>query len=201
MNLAAKLVTGSVILGGMIFWALKKPHPKPGKTSSPNPADFQLTPWAFVDFDGYLPTGGNSMVKPYNRNDGKPIPKGIRNNNPLNIEAGQPWQGANGSDGRFATFESAWFGIRAAGRLLKTYRDRYGLNTVSGIVNRWAPPSDNNPTDNYIRYVADKAGVDINQPLADSDYPHVVTAMIEFENGYNPYEANEIANAVAAGLA
>ncbi|MGI2072638.1 virion protein [Shewanella baltica] len=128
-------------------------------------------------------------------------PRGITNNNPLNIEYGDNWQGLTGSDGRFAKFESAFYGIRAAGRILKNYRDKYGLKTVSGIVNRWAPPSDNNPTQKYIDFVASKAGVNANSPLSMADYPRVVAAMIHFENGFNPYEQNEIVTAVNAGFA
>ena len=42
--------------------------------------------------------------------------RGIRNNNPLNIEAGENC-GAKGTDGRFVIFETAEHGIRAAARI------------------------------------------------------------------------------------
>ncbi|WP_256871119.1 virion protein [Shewanella sp. Scap07] len=128
--------------------------------------------------------------------------KGIRNNNPLNVEYSErnPWQGQSGTDGRFAIFETAFYGIRAAARTMKTYRDKHGLKTIEAIVNRWAPPSDNNPTQNYINFVANKAGVTATKPLSMADYPRVVAAMIHFENGYNPYEHSEISSATAAGF-
>ncbi|BAJ02153.1 hypothetical protein [Shewanella violacea] len=129
-------------------------------------------------------------------------PKGLANNNPLNLEAGRDqWQGMKGNDGRFIIFESAFWGIRAAARTLKTYRDKRGLNNVQDIVTRWAPPSDNNPTDKYISFVAKQAGVLASQPLGVADYPRVIAAMIHFENGYNPYEASIVAAATAEGFA
>ncbi|MBB1322117.1 hypothetical protein [Shewanella sp. SR43-8] len=141
--------------------------------------------------------------KPYPGLGGTMEPtKGVRNNNPLNVEysASNPWNGQTGSDGRFATFSSVFYGIRAAAKTMKTYRDKYGLNTVRGIVNRWAPPSDNNPTGNYIDFVSRKAGVSQSQVLTQLDYVQVVAAMISFENGYNPYDINEISAAVSAGF-
>jgi hypothetical protein len=89
------------------------------------------------------------------------VPRGIRNNNPLNIEAGdftkgQP--GFTGSDGRFAQFGSMDQGTAAANKLLDTYQNKYGLNTVGGIVNRWAPPGENDSR-GYAASVAGRMGV------------------------------------------
>jgi hypothetical protein len=129
-------------------------------------------------------------------------PKGIANHNPLNIEAGRDkWQGMTGNDGRFIIFESVFWGIRAAARILKNYRDKRALNNVQSIVTRWAPPSDDNPTDKYIAFVANRAGVLATQPLSEADYPKVIAAMIHFENGYNPYDAQTISGATAEGFA
>ncbi|MBN5203088.1 hypothetical protein JY494_26615, partial [Serratia marcescens] len=66
--------------------------------------------------------------------------RGLRNNNPGNIEASDknPWEGQTGSDGRFAKFETPEHGIRALGKNLLSYQ-RQGYDTVSEIVNRWAP--------------------------------------------------------------
>lgn len=160
----------------------------------------------YLDFDFnslFYPWGQAkpAPTKPIETGEVTVMPRGITNNNPLNIEYGDNWQGLTGNDGRFATFESAFYGIRAAGRILKNYRDKYGLNTVAGVVNRWAPPSDNNPTQNYVEFVASNSGVTPNQILNASDYKKVVAAMIHFENGFNPYELSEIASAVNAGFA
>jgi hypothetical protein len=54
------------------------------------------------------------------------LPRGIRNNNPLNIEAGaftQGQPGFSGSDGRFARFAEPQQGVDAASKLLDTYQN------------------------------------------------------------------------------
>lgn len=118
------------------------------------------------------------------------LPRGFRNNNPLNIEAGsftsgQP--GFAGSDGRFAKFENMDQGLTAAEKLLDVYGRKHGLDTVSGIINRWAPPTDNNPTSAYAATVAKGLGVDPFEKLNLSANPEtrrrLVERMAEFENG------------------
>jgi hypothetical protein len=119
-------------------------------------------------------------------------PRGIRNNNPLNIrENGTKWNGRAGDDGAFVQFSSPAFGIRAAARILKNYRDKYNLDTVTGIINRWAPPVEND-TQSYIDSVAKKTDVSPNQTLADSDYENLIRAMIYHENGEQPYTVDII---------
>ena len=53
-------------------------------------------------------------------------PRGIRNNNPGNIECGSPWQGLRTqkerTDNRFAQFTDPVFGIRALACVLITYQ-------------------------------------------------------------------------------
>jgi hypothetical protein len=116
-------------------------------------------------------------------------PRGIRNNNPLNIEAGQFTQrqpGFAGSDGRFAKFEAPEQGLAAADQLLQTYNKQHGINTITGIVRRWAPEADNNPVGPYIMHVSRKLGVPPNQPLNMEDpgvRQQLVQSMAEFENG------------------
>ena len=116
-------------------------------------------------------------------------PRGIRNNNPLNIEAGQFTQGLpgfSGSDGRFAKFASLDQGIQAADQLLQTYATKHGLNTVAGIVGRWAPANDGNNVNSYATNVAKQLGVDPNAPL-DMGNPEMrqklIGAMAQHENG------------------
>lgn len=87
-------------------------------------------------------------------------PRGIRNNNPLNIRAAKnEWQGQCGIDeGGFCIFESLEMGYRAAFRLLDTYRRKYNINTLKGIIYRWAPPEEND-TNHYVQFVANHLGV------------------------------------------
>lgn len=87
--------------------------------------------------------------------------RGERNNNPLNIRSSKAfkWDGQTGSDpDGFCTFVSLLKGVRAAFALLRTYNHTYKLDTIRGIISRWAPPSENN-TESYINHVATAAGL------------------------------------------
>lgn len=113
-------------------------------------------------------------------------PRGIRNNNPLNIEAGgftQSQPGYSGSDGRFARFETPEAGVGAANKLLDIYQNKHGLNTVAGIVGRWAPSSDGNNVSAYASNVAKQLGVDPNAPIPPEMRPQLIAAMGQHENG------------------
>lgn len=126
---------------------------------------------------------------PAQPNGGGAQPRGVRNNNPLNIEAGsftQSQPGFSGSDGRFARFESPDQGFAAAENLLNVYGQKHGINTVAGVINRWAPSSDGNPVTAYAAHVARSIGVDPNQPIDLRDpatRAKMADAMATFENG------------------
>lgn len=76
---------------------------------------------------------------------GKPkkpaTPRGLRNNNPLNIIKKDAWIGLaeKQTDPKFCQFISMKYGYRAALILLRRYINGYHLNTISSIVSRWAP--------------------------------------------------------------
>jgi hypothetical protein len=121
----------------------------------------------------------------------KNAPRGIRNNNPGNIEYGTfaRRQGASGTDGRFATFDTPEEGIKAAENLIKSYGSR-GVNTIEKIVNKWAPPNENN-TEAYIKQVMKRTGLPRDQQLdlQDPDLVRkIVNAKIWVENGQNPFD-------------
>lgn len=115
-------------------------------------------------------------------------PRNQRNRNPGNIEDGpfaRSLPGYAGSDGRFAIFDNDENGANASVQLLKSYGTR-GLNTVAGIINRWAPPSDSNPTPAYVNFVSQQLGVGPNQPLNMSDQAtlsDLAMAIQRFEGG------------------
>ncbi len=114
------------------------------------------------------------------------MPRGYRNNNPLNIEAGNFTQGQpgfNGSDGRFAKFASMDQGAAAASKLLDVYQNKHGLNTVNGILNRWAPPSDGNNVSAYAANVSKQLGIDPNTPVPPEMRQQLIAAMAQHENG------------------
>ena len=82
--------------------------------------------------------------------------RGLENCNPGNIRLSRVrYQGEvrPSRDPEFRQFESLAWGYRAIFVLLDTYRRRYGLDTLRGMLSRWAPPSENR-TDAYIRAVA-----------------------------------------------
>jgi len=123
-------------------------------------------------------------------------PIGIRNNNPLNLRS---W-GATPREGGFAKFGSADEGLAAAVKNLGAYQDRHGINTIAGIINRWAPPSDGNNVPAYISHVAKETGYRPDQPLDLHDPKTVaplLSAMIKRENGMQPYGRDQIERAAA----
>jgi hypothetical protein len=121
------------------------------------------------------------------------ITRGIRNNNPGNIDRdGTPWQGMaddQSSDKRFIVFKSAPYGIRALARVIVTYQDKHGLSTVRRIIGRWAPPVEND-TEAYVDAVAASVGVGPDDVINVHDFnvmKPLVKAIIKHENGVQPY--------------
>ena len=119
------------------------------------------------------------------------IPRGIRNNNPLNIRRSKDkWKGMKAlqSDAQFVQFESLEWGWRAAFYLLtRTYYHKYRLYTIRAIVTKWAPAIENN-TKAYINNVSRLTGIDPDEPLGiPSEKPSrwiaLGTAMAIQENG------------------
>ena len=98
-------------------------------------------------------------------------PRGIRNNNPLNIRhSADRWEGAciHQTDRSFVQFESMAYGYRAAWKVLEAYwkrflRERIPFN-VNNIIGRWAPPAEND-TQTYIRTVLKLSGLGGNENL------------------------------------
>ncbi|HHB7461288.1 TPA: hypothetical protein ACN7LN_001294 [Klebsiella pneumoniae] len=129
--------------------------------------------------------------------------RGLRNNNPGNIEAGSnSWDGQAGSDGRFAKFVTPEHGILALGKNLLSYQ-RQGYDTVSEIVNRWAPASDGNNTEAYIAALCKKLNVTPNDQLNMSDINtlrQLCAGIIQHENGKQPYSEDQLNTGVSAAL-
>ncbi len=116
-------------------------------------------------------------------------PRGIRNNNPLNIRhSADVFQGEiKGNDKSFKTFSSMPYGYRAAFVTLHTYLTKYGLNTIEKIITRFAPPNENN-TKAYIATVAKYSGVAADEALTATSgdkYILIISAMSFVENGVN----------------
>lgn len=118
------------------------------------------------------------------------LPRGYRNNNPLNIRiSSSSWQGKvkPNTDGSFEQFENMGYGFRAALKLLRNYISQ-GHNTITKMINRWAPPTENN-TSSYVTNVANRSGIDANTVINRSDKEtlcKIAYAMAISENGSAP---------------
>ena len=119
------------------------------------------------------------------------LPRGIRNNNPLNIRRSKDqWKGLADAqtDRAFCQFKSLEYGWRAAFYLLtRTYYHKYRLYTIRTIIRRWAPPGENN-TEAYIANVSRLTGIDPDEPIGiplekPSRWMMVGIAMAIQENG------------------
>jgi hypothetical protein len=95
------------------------------------------------------------------------VGRGGRFNNPLNLMPG-------GIEARYGSEEA---GIEAAAENLLAYRDKYGTDTVSGIVSRWAPSSAGNDVGSYIHDVTQRTGFAPNEEL-DLHNPQVLSTLI-----------------------
>ena len=100
------------------------------------------------------------------------LPRGIRNNNPLNIRRSKDqWQGlrAQQTDASFCQFETLEYGWRAAFYLLtRTYYHKYRLFTIRAIISKWAPPNEN-LTATYIQNVSRLTGIAPDDWRGDGD--------------------------------
>lgn len=111
--------------------------------------------------------------------------RGIRNNNWGNIELprGYKWKGqVVGPDKRFVKFADPIYGLRAIVKITRNYNGRYGIDTVEGWTDRWAPPHENQ-TNVYANYLIKQTGT---SSLKVWDYEFMekfVHAVCQMENG------------------
>lgn len=121
------------------------------------------------------------------------IPRGIRNNNPGNIEwiadPAKRWRGMIDRDGRFGVFDTPAHGVRAIGGELKA-SIRKG-QTIEQAIYEWAPPSEND-TGAYVQAVARAIGADPKRPLTLDMLPAAALAIIRHENGIQPYDPAQV---------
>lgn len=130
------------------------------------------------------------------------LTRGLRNDNPANISDGtfaqsQPGYTGPEAQGRFATFGSEQAGLNAAAALIGRYGSE-GINTISGIVNKWAPSSDGNNTAAYTSFVASKLGINPNRPL-DLSNPQTKQAIAQVMSQYESGGRGGATNATASG--
>ena len=115
------------------------------------------------------------------------IPRGIRNNNPLNLRVGNNWKGevSQPTDHTFEQFTEMKWGVRAAFIVLRNYIVRHKCNTIRKIIPRWAPANENN-TRAYIATVSQRANIQPDEPISFDNTCQMIAlllAMCYVENG------------------
>ena len=115
------------------------------------------------------------------------IPRGIRNNNPLNIRVGNNWKGevSQPTDHTFEQFTEMKWGVRAAFVVLRNYIVRHKCNTIRKIISRWAPANENN-TLAYIATVSQRANIKPDEVINVDNTCQMIAlllAMCFVENG------------------
>jgi len=122
---------------------------------------------------------------------------GQRINNPFNIrQYDQGFVGETGQDSGFVTFQDPMYGVRAADKVLTTYGEKRGINTIRGLINRFAPPSENE-TMSYINYISGELGIDPDAEI-DLSNPELRArilspmAMLESRSEYSPGQITEM---------
>lgn len=136
------------------------------------------------------------------RNAGTGEPRGIRNNNPGNLnyvgQRGATLEG--GEKGRFAKWQTAREGLQALANQLRLYSDR-GLDSIRKVINTYSPSSEND-TESYINQLAAFMGIDPDDTFDVKTDPAALAMLmrgiIQHENGYNPYSRDQIDEAVGS---
>lgn len=114
--------------------------------------------------------------------------RGLRNNNPGNIRnSSTVWLGeiVPSQDKSFKQFKDMAYGYRAMIKLLRNYSRLYDCRTLSRMIYRWAPPSENH-TESYIRSVSDSSKISPDAEVAihnRDEICRIVAAMSYVENG------------------
>lgn len=120
--------------------------------------------------------------------DSQKTPRGIRNNNPLNLRrSSNEWLGKirEGSDKEFEQFVSIEYGIRAAFVNIRTIMRRNRGCTLRRLIEIWAPAFENN-TCAYVNRVCARTKLPQSHKLDFKDKKTmclVAQAMAEVENG------------------
>lgn len=117
----------------------------------------------------------------------------IGKNNPLNIRYSSfnNWLGQIGESNGFCDFKHIDYCIRAAFKILMSYRNR-GLMSYSDIIYSYAPPLENNSS-SYLRYVCLKLGVlSSDIPSSLFEYARLIRVMSYFEGNPLSYTSIDI---------
>ncbi|WP_051605771.1 hypothetical protein [Polaribacter sp. Hel_I_88] len=141
------------------------------------------------------------------------LPRGLRNNNPGNIEkSNSSWRGKvphdQNTDGRFEQFQdfegipAMTWGVRALTKLGWTYLKQRPDHTIQTFFEKYAPVVENN-TNAYANFVAKKVGAKSSDSLAPIYNDLVkqylfILAIIQHENG-QAFDNEEVSKGVELG--
>lgn len=125
------------------------------------------------------------------------LPRGLRNNNPLNIRKNSDvFQGeVNPSrDAAFKQFKTMAYGYRAGFKVLSNYYRIYRLTTIRKMISRWAPENENN-TSAYVSLVSKYAGIGPDDLISfdREQMIQIVAGMNRVENGREAVMSDVIA--------
>ena len=134
--------------------------------------------------------------------------RGLRNCNPLNIikTKNTVWLGQIHTDAEqtFCQFSEMVYGCRAALKLLNTYYHKHRCVTLSMIIRRWAPESENNVRA-YIQTVSQLTGIGphtLLPPMKEETktvWCDIVLAMASVECGLNALGREQLAPSIEVG--
>jgi len=128
------------------------------------------------EFSQFL-SGGAPKAQPTQAN-----PAQSGNVNQFNVGNLRP-VGASSGFQQPSSFEE---GLKSMDQNLSVYGSKHKINTLRGVISRWAPETDKNDTENYIKYVAEKTGLKPDQQidLSNPAVRHVISGpMILMEKG------------------
>lgn len=134
-------------------------------------------------------------------------PRGIRNNNWLNIKyrPSNNWKGQIGHDEEFCIFSDPIFGIRAAKKIIGNYLKRQPHMTIEEMICTWSHTDQND----YVFYVTHHNNffkVYFNEiaSLGFDDWCKLFLNMAEFENGrksfYSHIDSLSAKHVISRGL-
>ena len=113
------------------------------------------------------------------------LSRGLRNNNPGNLEGTDAWQGKSGMDGNYIQFSDIGYGIRAWLVNFHSYVVNDGIDTLQAFINKYAPAGDDNDPVAFANNVSAGTGIGLDEPLP-TDQASVTRIMQYFftqENG------------------
>jgi hypothetical protein len=203
----------AALLSGVAFalWRREQQGGAPSSsTSAPDPLGGL---WGMLnegaDSNPFLPAPSTPAPSPYVKAVASNAPRGIRNRNPGNVKrSSSNWLGkvpfSQSTDPTFEQFVEPKYGLRVIAYLLLKYQRDKGKRTVRALISEpggWAPSNtDKNPAA-YSTFVANAIGVPetafIDLFARDALLAGMVKAIVQFENGQQPYGSSVINEAIA----